>query len=195
MQTRKNIFVAILMLLGSTALQAASDSHGIEYLDLFDHEDTTFIVGSGDNKLEIHRVMRPGGRNKGYLQPLIPAEGVTLVSEREMLLALNDKSALIVDMRLENEFFVETIPRAINVPYMDVEDHMETLGCKRKADKWDCSDAKKIYTFDNGPVCTKTPMGVRILISLGFPPEKIFYYRGGMLVWSTIGLTMVKGEF
>lgn len=114
---------------------------------------------------------------------------------REMLPALNDKDALIVDMRLDSEFFIETIPGAINVSYLDVEPHMETLGCRKKGDKWDCSDAKKIYAFCNGPVCTKSPIGIRKLISLGFPAQKIYYYRGGMLVWSAIGLTMVKGEF
>lgn len=195
MKTVKDIFLTILILLGVTVLQAQSDTKDVEYLDLFEYQDPTFIVGSGEDALEIHRVMRPCGMNKGHLQPLIPAQGVTLVGEREMLPALNDKDALIVDMRLESEFFIQTIPGAINVSYLDVEPHMETLGCNKKGEKWDCTNAKKIYTFCNGPVCTKSPIGIRKLISLGFPPQKIFYYRGGMLVWSAIGLTMVKGEF
>jgi len=191
----KNILISMLLVLGFTALQAQSAVDDVEYLDLFEYQDPTFVVGSGDDSIEIHRVMRSCGKNKGHLQPLIPAEGVTLVGEREMLPALNDKDALIVDMRLDSEFFIETIPRAINIPYLDVEPHMETLGCKKKGAKWYCSDAKKIYTFCNGPVCTKSPIGIRKLISLGFPAQKIYYYRGGMLVWSAIGLTMVKGEF
>jgi rhodanese-related sulfurtransferase len=195
MNVIKNIFVITLLLLGYTVLQAESDLNDIEYLDLFEYQDPTFIVGSGKNSLELHRVMRACGKNHGFLQPLIPAQGVTLVGEREMLPALNDKDSLIVDMRLENEFFIETIPTAINIPYLDIESHMEDLGCTKKPDKWECSDAKKIYAFCNGPVCTKSPIGIRTLISLGFPAEKIFYYRGGMLVWSAIGLNMVKGEF
>lgn len=195
MKMIKNVFLTTLLLFGFTVFSAQSDVLDVEYLDLFEYQDPTFIVGSGDDTLEIQRVMRPCGNNKGFLQPLIPAKGVTLVGEREMLPALNDKDAIIVDMRLDTEFFIETIPTAINVPYVDVEPHMDTLGCKRKAAKWDCSEVKKIYAFCNGPTCTKSPIGIRALISLGFPAEKIYYYRGGMLVWSAIGLTMVKGEF
>lgn len=195
MKINKNIFFAILLLFSTSTLLAQSDLEDKEYLDLFEYQDSSFMVGSGKHAIEIHRVMRPCGKNHGFLQPLIPAKGVTLVSEREMLPALNDKDALIVDMRLENEFFIETIPTAISVPYLDVESHMEELGCQKKATAWECSNAKKIYTFCNGPVCTKSPIGIRKLIALGFPAEKIFYYRGGMLVWSAIGLTMVKGDF
>lgn len=195
MKRIKNIMLIVLLLLTSTALHAQSDSQDTEYLDLFEYQDPTFIVGSAEKGLEIHRVMRPCGKNHGFLQPLIPAQGVTLVGEREMLPALNDKDALIVDMRLENEFFVETIPTAISVPYLDVESHMEELGCQRKDTQWECINGKKLYAFCNGPVCTKSPIGIRKLISLGYPAEKIFYYRGGMLVWSAIGLTMVKGDF
>ncbi|MDP2076945.1 MAG: rhodanese-like domain-containing protein [Sulfuricurvum sp.] len=195
MKIIKLILSIFVLMLVSTTLNAQSAVEDVEYLDLFEYQDPTFIVGSGEDALEIHRVMRPCGMNKGHLQPLIPAQGVTLVGEREMLPALNDKDALIVDMRLESEFFIQTIPGAINVSYLDVEPHMDTLGCNKKGGKWDCSNAKKIYTFCNGPVCTKSPIGIRKLISLGFPPQKIFYYRGGMLVWSAIGLTMVEGEF
>jgi len=195
MRIIKNIFIVILLLLGFATLQAESNLQDKEYLDLFEHEDISFIVGRGNDALDIHRIMRPCGRNKGFLQPLIPAPGVTLVSEREMLPALNDEDARIVDMRLDSEFYIQTIPTAINVPYLDVEPHMETLGCQKKADKWECLDVKKIYAFCNGPTCTKSPIGIRTLISLSFPAEKIFYYRGGMLVWSAIGLTMVEGEF
>ena len=195
MRIIKNIFLTILLLLGSTALQAESGSHVKERLSLFKYGDTSFLVGDGDDALDIHRVMRPCGKNKGFIQPLIPAEGVTLVSEIDVMHALNDEDARIVDMRLENEYLDETIPKAINVPYLDVEPHMEELGCQKKADTWECSDVKKIYAFCNGAVCTKSPIGIRALIALGFPAQKIFYYRGGMLVWSAVGLNVVEGDF
>ena len=41
----------------------------------------------------------PCARNKGWLQPLIPAPGVPPVTEIEMLHAMNDAGAMIADMR------------------------------------------------------------------------------------------------
>jgi hypothetical protein len=33
------------------------------------------------------------------------------------------------------------------------------------------------------------------MVRRGFPPEKIYYYRGGMLDWTALGLTTAKGAF
>lgn len=194
MKNMKNNFVIILLLFLSTVLQAEQSSHD-DYLGLFSQTDTSFIVGSGQDAIEIKRVMTPCGKNRGFLQPLIPTEGVTLISERDMLHALNDKEGMVVDMRLESHFYKETIPTAINIPYTDISIRMDEFGCQEKAEKWDCSKAKKVYAFCNGPACTQSPIGIRDMVRYGFPPEKIFYYRGGMLVWSAIGLNTVKGEF
>jgi hypothetical protein len=29
------------------------------------------------------------------------------------------------------------------------------------------------------------------LLSHGYPPEKVYYYRGGMQMWKVLGLTVV----
>jgi len=39
------------------------------------------------------------------------------------------------------------------------------------------------------------PTAMRVLVRNGFPAEKIFYYRGGMLNWDALGLTTVPGDF
>ena len=44
----------------------------------------------------------------------------------------------------------------------------------------------------NGPVC---PMAIKAMTRDGFPANKIYYYRGGMLDWDALGLTSVKDEF
>jgi hypothetical protein len=33
---------------------------------------------------------------------------------------------------------------------------------------------------------------IRKLIALGYPPELLKYYRGGMQAWRSVGLTTVK---
>jgi rhodanese-related sulfurtransferase len=43
----------------------------------------------------------------------------------------------------------------------------------------------------NGPWCGQSPRAIRALISLGYPAEKLYYYRGGMQMWQSLGLTTV----
>ena len=192
---RKIFFVICLYCFISFSVYA-DDTKYIEYLSLSSVEEVSFIVGEGDDMIAITRVMRPCGRNKGYLQPMSPAKGVKTLTEVDMLHALNDEDGMIVDMRLESNYLAETIPTAVNFPYVDIADHMGEFGCVKKTKgQWDCSKAKTIYAFCNGPACTQSPTGIRTIIGHGFPAEKIFYYRGGMLVWSAIGLTTVEGDF
>ncbi len=189
------ILTLILGLFLTANLWAESFHPKIEYLGLLSQEQTSYTVGSGKDTIEIRRTVTLCAKNKGYFQPLLPAKGVTLVGEIEMLHALNDKDAKLVDMRLEDHFLKGTIPKAINIPYIEIELRLDELGCKKTDTKWDCTQAPKVYAFCNGPVCTQSPTGIRDMIRLGFPAEKIFYYRGGMLVWDALGLNIVPGEF
>jgi hypothetical protein len=52
-----------------------------------------------------------------------------------------------------------------------------------------------VVGFCNGPVCPQSPTAMRAMIRDGFPADKIYYYRGGMLDWDALGLTTVEGEF
>lgn len=56
--------------------------------------------------------------------------------------------------------------------------------------KWDFSNAKEILLWCNGMWCGQSPRAIKGLIKLGYPPEKIFYYRGGMQSWQMLGLTV-----
>ena len=38
-------------------------------------------------------------------------------------------------------------------------------------------------------------MAIRAMTRDGFPADKIYDYRGGMLDWDALGLTSVKDEF
>lgn len=48
--------------------------------------------------------------------------------------------------------------------------------------------SKPTIFFCNGPQCPQSPTAIRKLLSAGYPPEKILYYRGGMHDWITLGL-------
>ena len=72
---------------------------------------------------------------------------------------------------------------------------MDELGCNKGASGWDCAGAMNVMGFCNGPVCPQSPTAMRAMIRDGFPADKIYYYRGGMLDWDALGLTTVEGEF
>ena len=56
---------------------------------------------------------------------------------------------------------------------------------------WDFSQAKEILLYCNGMWCGQSPHAIKNLLALGYPPAKIFYYRGGMQAWQSLGLTVV----
>ena len=56
---------------------------------------------------------------------------------------------------------------------------------------WDFSAAKDLVIWCNGPACGQSPRAIRGLLELGYPGDKISYYRGGMQMWQLWGLTTV----
>ena len=68
------------------------------------------------------------------------------------------------------------------------------FGADQKTDSWDFSAAKEVVFWCNGPWCGQSPRAINGLLSYGYPPEKIFYYRGGMQMWKVLGLTVVVPE-
>ena len=68
------------------------------------------------------------------------------------------------------------------------------FGADQKTEKWDFSTAKKVVFWCNGPWCGQSPRAIKGLLELGYPAEKIAYYRGGMQMWKVLGLTIVVPE-
>lgn len=66
---------------------------------------------------------------------------------------------------------------------------LETVGVDiERTGFWDYSESPDLLLWCNGPWCGQSPHAIRGLIKLGFPPEKLFYYRGGMQMWEMLGL-------
>ncbi len=158
-------------------------------------EDKSFVIQTDKGPMTITRTMTPCAKNKGWLQPLVPVAGVHPVGEIEILHALNDKSAIVVDMRESEDRVKGTIPNTHHIPYTEVAGRMEELGCQKVGKGWDCTAAKKVYAFCNGPVCPQSPTAILAMTRDGFPADKIYYYRGGMLDWAALGLPVVTGDF
>ena len=56
---------------------------------------------------------------------------------------------------------------------------------------WDFNDAKTLVFYCNGAWCGQSPTSIRSLLTAGYPPQRIKWYRGGMQDWLALGLTVV----
>lgn len=173
--------------------QAATIAVGTP-LTIFENQKVV-VVQTAKGPIEITRTMTPCGKNGGTIQPLVPVAGVHPIGETEIIQALGDRESLVVDMRDTNDRVKGTIPGSLGIPYTEVVDRMAELGCTKTANTWNCSAAKKVFAFCNGPTCPQSPTAIRAMTREGFPADKIYYYRGGMLDWDALGLTSVKNEF
>jgi len=177
-----------------SAVAAPSWAAGAELLRMIGQE-RQFIVQTPAGPFTITRTMTVCARNQGFLQPLVPLPGVRPVTEIEVLQALNDPATMVIDMRDEDEPLEATIPNSYHIPFNELEDRMNELGCTRQGKgPWDCSQAAQVVAFCNGPVCPQSPVGIASMVRAGFPANRISYYRGGMMDWEALGLTTVKGN-
>lgn len=149
------------------------------------------------------------------VQPMVAAEGVATVGELDVLdylkkSAEGDATILVVDSRTPDWAMRGTIPGSVNVPWNQVgQDSMsgmfgdagegqldkileEQFGAKKGEKGWDFSDAKTLVLFCNGIWCGQSATNIATLIALGYPADKLKWYRGGMQDWVSAGLTTVK---
>ncbi len=132
-----------------------------------------------------------------------------------------DGSTVVVDARLPAWNKKGTIPGSINIPFTVFQaspndpkliDALDKLGVRRrgevslfsrllenfgllgggnKNEHWDFTHAKHLILFCNGPWCGQSPRAIFALLKLGYPPDRIAYYRGGMQMWQLYGLTTI----
>ncbi|AXC51315.1 rhodanese-like domain-containing protein [Paracoccus suum] len=129
------------------------------------------------------------------IQPISPAPGVATIGELELIEAMKAGETTLVDGRTPDWYAGGTIPGAINIPYTQAVERLAELGCEPDFDgKFDCSSAHNVIMFCNGAWCGQSPTAIRAMIGAGYPPEKIHYYRGGVLEWRLLGLTVAGGK-
>ncbi len=135
-----------------------------------------------------------------YIQRFQPIPGIETYGELETIKFIRDKlnndEGLLIDARMPQWYRQGTIPGAMNVPFTMlaqkryVDKVLSLFGAQKKNGKWDFSNALTILFFDNGPWCQQAVTAMKHLVALGYPKNKIKYYRGGMQYWQIVGLTV-----
>lgn len=135
------------------------------------------------------------------IHPISAGNGVQTVGELEVIDFLETYVAsgtgLLIDSRVPEWFQKGTIPGAVNVPFSTLEPNnpyrdqiLAALGAVKTVAGWDFSAAQELALFCNGPWCDQSPRAIRSLVDVGYPAEKLRYYRGGMQLWMLLGLTV-----
>jgi rhodanese-related sulfurtransferase len=142
------------------------------------------------------------------IQPGELAPGVETIAELEIIHYLKkmsdgDKSIIVVDSRTPDWVEKGTIPGAVNIPWdklnigksdpITVQEILEKhFGVRSQDGFYMFDNAKTVVMFCNGPWCGQSPTNIKGLLKIGYPADKIKWYRGGMQDWEVLGLTTVK---
>lgn len=133
-----------------------------------------------------------------------------------------DDSILVIDSRTPDWVEKGTIPGAKNLPWTDLSPGKgattegivkimdeefgvkladgvdafavdEAVAAGDTSKVFDFSGAKTLVLFCNGMWCGQSPTNIMQLLKMGYPAEKIKWYRGGMQDWAVLGFNTVKG--
>ena len=142
------------------------------------------------------------------IQPSELAPGVTTIGELEVLHFLKkigdgDTSMMVIDSRTPDREDTRTIPGTVNIRWdkldiaksdpLTVQDILENqLDANQQDGSWNYDDAKTLVMFCNGPWCGQSSTMIKGLLKIGYPAQKLFWYRGGMQDWENLGLTTIK---
>lgn len=143
------------------------------------------------------------------IRPIVLAPGVETIGELEVFEYLKklgtDKNLMVIDSRTPDWVARGTIAGAVNIPWtgldakkgateLDIELIVIDEFGAEKSDEgvWDFSKAKTLVLFCNGMWCGQSPRNINTLLGMGYPAEKLKWYRGGMQTWHVLGLSTVK---
>jgi rhodanese-related sulfurtransferase len=141
------------------------------------------------------------------IQPMQLAPGVETIGELELLEYLKmlgkDDNVMVIDSR-DSDWPLRSgiIPGAVIIPWQelhpshtDTEKIAETLifrfRAARQGSLWNFENAKTLVLYCNGPWCGQSPTNIKQLLAMGYPANKLKWYRGGMQDWKILGLTTV----
>lgn len=141
----------------------------------------------------------------GKISPMVIEKGVKTVGELEVIEFIKDaqgnKNLLLIDARLPDWYLKQTIPTAENIPFNyfnpekypdEFQDVLEHLGVSYENNKYNFKNARKLLLFCNGSWCLQSALAIKNLTKLGYPKEKLLWYRGGMYSWKMLNLTTIE---
>jgi rhodanese-related sulfurtransferase len=144
----------------------------------------------------------------GRLTPIDMGNGIKTFGELEVIEFIEEtqdnKNMLLIDARMAEWVEKGTIPTAINIPFVsfdkkkrpfEFEDVLERIGVTVKNGKYNFEKAKTLTLFCNGSWCPQSTFAINNLLKIGYPADKLKWYRGGMYNWNLAGLTTIIPDY
>lgn len=139
----------------------------------------------------------------GKISPIKISANIQTVGELEVIdfikKSQKNDNLLLVDARTPAWFNMMTIPTSTNISFklfdpkhIEFEDTLETLGVEYEDGEFDFSDAKTLTIFCNGSWCLQSLLAIKNLKKIGYPENKLLWYRGGMYSWKMLNLTTIQ---
>ncbi len=137
-----------------------------------------------------------------FVEPFKVSEGVETYGELEVLDFLKSKDGILIDARLSNWYKKSYIPGAVNIPFKiflsnspERDKILEEFGGEKSTNaSWNFKNAKRLLLYCNGAWCGQSPVAIKALMKIGYPENKMKYYRGGMQAWQLLGLSIITPE-
>ena len=144
----------------------------------------------------------------GNLSPMHIQDDVETYGELEVLDFIEemqeDQDMLFIDSRKPFWYKDISIPTAINISFeyflKQKEFHTEfinalkILGVKGTKKPYDFSKAKTLAIFCNASWCGQSASMINELIQLGYPTNKLKWYRGGLASWLGLHMTSTRDK-
>ena len=216
MNTKKSFIVGTLALLMASSLYGAMEgeykvniTQNLPYVDVDVMGEPVRIDRIQDPKHKLTNSYSKTSRPcpPFCVQPFQPVKGIETYGELELIDFLkqevSNNRGVLVDARLPKWYKQGTIPGAINLPFsilnpntsnQYLEQVLPILGAKKDGAKWNFDSAQKLVVFDNGPWDQQGTRAMQHLVKIGYPKDKIKYYRGGMQYWQILGFKVLKQQ-
>lgn len=212
-----SVFVSALYLVCLNKVMADDEhehvyiTHDLPYVEVINKGKPVRIQRNADTLNIIHSEYALTSRPcpPFCIQPMVLAPGVETIGELELIdylraISAGNQDLMVVDSRTADwTKLTGIIPGAVIIPWdklflarNEPEKVAEILEDKFKARRvgplWDFSQAKTLILYCNGAWCGQSPTNIKTLLSLGYPANKLKWYRGGMQDWESLGLTTVE---
>jgi rhodanese-related sulfurtransferase len=119
------------------------------------------------------------------VQPIRAAEGVETIGELELIETVKDPRVLLVDARPKSWYVLESLPGSVNIP------EKITRSAKAKQKLLRLLGDKTLIVYGNGMWSPEASRFITNMLHLGYPADKLRYYRDGLQGWKLLGLTTV----
>ena len=128
-------------------------------------------------------------------------DDIPTITERDVIAFIETDVAngngLLLDSRAPEVRATGAIATSVNLPAAVLAPEnpylnqiLVAMGARSFNDVLNFADALPVVVYDDGPLSQDAQTMIRNLIEVGYPTDKIKYYRGGLLVWTALGLSV-----